>query len=346
MAGNQQRQLPVFTAIALAVVLILFVLSMLIGAGDFSMQESFQYLMGDSAARADEHLNTVMATLRFPRGIVALGTGAALGVAGCLLQSATRNPLAETGLLGVNSGAALVVVIGITFLSLESAPALLLFALIGALLASFAVLAIAASSRTGMSPLRLVLAGIALSATFRGATTYLLLEESNSYDRYRFWVMGSLSGVTMRQALWILPIVVVGFAIAAIVARPLGALALGDDVAAGLGHRPQLIRLIAGVSITLLTGAAVALCGPIAFLGLLAPYLARLITGAALGAQLIMSALGGAAIMLLADIAARIVIAPYEAPVSVLLAVIGGPMLIIIVRYRRIYTLRTAPGAS
>ena len=287
----------------------------------------------------------VVMDLRFPRSIVAMIAGLSLGVAGCLLQSATRNPLAETGLLGVNSGAALCVVIGITVLSAETAPAMLLFAFFGALAAS-ALIMIIAGNATQLSPLRLVLAGVALTATFQGATSYILMSQSATYDRYRMWVLGSLSGVTLSQVLWVLPTIVAGLAIAAILVRPLGALTLGDDVASALGHNPKITRIGAAASVTLLTGATVSVCGPIAFLGLLAPYLARAISGPKLGGQLLLSALAGAAIMAAADIAARVVLAPYEAPVSVLLAIIGGPMLIIIVRYGRVLTLRTPGGAS
>jgi iron complex transport system permease protein len=339
--GSGQRSVTLLVGIGAVVVLsALLAASMLVGGGDISIERSWQFLTGEPAATADEHLNMVMHSLRFPRTLVAVVSGTALGVAGCLLQAATRNPLAETGLLGVNAGAALAVVIGITYLSMESAPALLVFALIGAFAASAAVLAISAGSRAQLSPLRLVLAGVALSATFRGATSYLLLSQAATYDRYRLWVLGSLSGVTLPQLNWVLPVVVCGLLIAGCMVRPLGALSLGDDVAAGLGHRPRRTRVAAATAVTLLTGAAVALCGPIAFLGLLAPYLARVVTGPRLGAQLLLSGVAGAVVMIGADVAARVVLAPYEAPVSVLLAVLGGPLLIVIVRYRGLLTLR------
>ena len=315
---------------------------MLVGGGDVSVSDSWHYLV--NGVRDDPHLHMVMTTLRLPRGVVAVVVGAALGVAGCLLQSVTRNRLAETGLLGINAGAALAVVTGITFWQWESAPALLGFALVGALTASALILVVAGAQRAGMSPLRLVLAGVALSATFRGATAYLLLSEQAGYDRYRFWVLGSLSGVTLTQLAWVAPALLVGLALTVTTARPLGALALGDDVAAGLGHRPGRTRAAAAAAVTLLTGSAVALCGPIAFLGLLAPYLARAVTGPRLAGQLLVSGVAGAAVMLAADVAARVVLAPYEAPVSVLLAAVGGPLLIVVVRTRRMFTLR--PGGN
>ncbi|GAA4898554.1 iron complex transport system permease protein [Stackebrandtia albiflava] len=347
IAGSSGRRIrPLTGAFAMAAATVaLCLVSMLYGGGDIPVSAAFDYLVGDPLRRADPHLAMVMTSLRFPRTAVALCTGIALGLAGCLLQSVTRNPLAETGLLGVNAGAALAVVAGITLLSTEAAPAVLAFALCGAFAASGLVLLIAGGGAR-MSPLRLVLAGVALTATFRGLSSYLLLSDAATYDRYRFWVLGSLSGVTLEQLGWVLPALLIGVGVAALLVRPLGALSLGDDVAAGLGHRPGTTRVVTAVAVTLLTGAAVALCGPIGFLGLLAPYVARAFTGGGLGGRLLLSAVAGATIMLAADVAARLVIRPYEAPVSVLLAVIGGPALVVIVRTRRLLTLRVPGGAA
>ncbi|ADD44156.1 FecCD family ABC transporter permease [Stackebrandtia nassauensis] len=344
-AGSRPRPSPLVAAFAIAVILCgLMVASLLVGGGDVGVGRSLAFLLGDTGARADEHLAMVVTQLRFPRTIVAIITGISLGIAGCVLQTVTRNPLAETGLLGVNAGAALAVVAGISLLAADTAPALLGLALCGALAASAVVLLVASGAK--LSPLRLVLAGVALSATFRGATSYLLMSDGAAYDRYRFWVLGSLSGVDLVQVYWVLPAVAGGLLLVLLLIRPLAALSLGDDIAAGLGHRPRRTRILAAAAVTLLTGASVALCGPIAFLGLLAPHLARSLTGPNLARQLLLSGVFGAGIMIAADVAARVVIAPYEAPVSVLLAVIGGPVLILIVRSRRILTLRVPGGAA
>ncbi|MEV0645317.1 iron ABC transporter permease [Phytomonospora sp. NPDC050363] len=313
--------------------------SLLVGGGDVGPATALKHLLGGVN---DEHVAMVVDTLRVPRTLAALVVGGGLGLAGALLQSVTGNPLAETGLLGVNAGAALAVVAGISLLSADGAPALLALALLGALAASTLVLVIAAF-RGGTSPLRLVLAGAALSATFRGATAFLLTRDSAGYDRYRFWVLGSLSGVTTRMVLQVLPIVALALVITAVLVRPMSALSLGDDVAAGLGHRPTRVRVGAAVAVTLLTGAAVALAGPVAFLGLLAPYIARAVAGPRMAVLLWLSTVGGGLVMILADLGARLVVRPYEAPVSILLAVAGGPVLIWLVRSNRTMTLRTAP---
>jgi len=314
--------------------------SLLIGGGDVGPGAAVNHLLG---GLDDAHVAMVVDTLRLPRTLAALVVGGGLGLAGALLQSVTRNPLAETGLLGVNAGAALAVVAGIALLSLDGGTAQLVLALGGALAASTLVLVIAAF-KGGTSPLRLVLAGAALSATFRGATAYLLTRDSAGYDRYRFWVLGSLSGVTTRMVVQVLPIVVLAAVIAAALVRPMSALSLGDDVAAGLGHRPGRVRVAAAVAVTLLTGASVALAGPVAFLGLLAPYLARAVVGPRTGALLWLSTMGGGLVMILADLGSRLIVRPYEAPVSILLAVVGGPVLIWLVRSNRTMTL--GPGTA
>ncbi|CAM3419335.1 FecCD family ABC transporter permease [Stackebrandtia soli] len=332
-----------FSILAFLLLCGLSIASMVIGGGDIGIPESIRFLLDGGG---DSHLTMVMVDLRLPRTLVALLAGAALGLAGCLLQSATRNPLAETGLLGVNAGAALGVVAGITFLATDGALAVLGFALLGAFTASGAVLLIAAGSRARLSPLRLILAGVALSATFRGLSSFILMSSAATYDSYRFWVLGSLSGVTLEQVVWVGPALGVGVVITVLLTRPLGALGLGDDVASALGHSPKRTRAYTTIAVTLLTGAAVSLCGPIGFLGLLAPFAARALVGPRLGAQLALSAVAGAAIMIVADLGARLVLAPYEAPVSVLLAAVGGPLLILIVRSSRMLSLRVPGGAA
>lgn len=297
--------------------------SLLVGAGDTGYQEVVEYFWHGTT---DANLEMVITTLRVPRMFAAALVGAALGAGGVLLQAATRNPLAETGLLGVNAGAALGVVLGITFAGAESGYAYLIWALVGALAASGAVLAIAATGRT--SPLRLVLAGVALGAMFKGIGGYLLLRSGSTFDQYRFWALGSLSGVQERMVAHAFPLVLCGLLLAVVMIRPLSALALGDDTATALGHHPGRIRLVVSVAVTALAAAAVAVAGPIAFLGLLAPWLARAMAGPALGGQLFLAIFAGSALLLAADTAARIVVRPYEVPASVLVAFLGAPLLI------------------
>ncbi|OON79737.1 ABC transporter permease [Streptomyces tsukubensis] len=316
----------------------LALVSLLVGTGSSSATGAWHYLTGDPAARADPQLRLAVMDVRLPRTLAAALVGVCLGAAGCLLQAATRNPLAETGLLGVNSGAAFAVVLGLTFFRVHSSSAMLLCALLGAVAASSVVLLLAASGRAAGSPLRLVLAGSALGATFHGLTAYVLLGTQSTFDIYRYWTIGSLAGVKTADLLPLAPLAALALLTALGCARPLSALALGDDSARSLGHHPARVRLVVAVVVSVLSGCAVAVAGPIAFLGLLAPYAARTLSGARMTAQLVLSALIAADIMIVADVLARVVIRPWETPVSVLLALVGGPLLIWIARSPRLST--------
>nr|WP_237330322.1 iron ABC transporter permease [Streptomyces sp. BA2] len=335
---------PTLWAAAALVVLLLLLglLSLLVGSGSTPMGRALDFLTGDPSARADAQIRLAVMDVRLPRTLAGVLVGVALGAAGCLLQAVTRNPLAETGLLGVNSGAALGVVIGLTYFEVTSAYGVLVWALVGGMAASAVVLLLAASGRAAGSPLRLVLAGSALGATFHGMTSYVLLGEQATFDTYRYWTIGSLAGIKTSETYPLIPLIAVGLLIAFCCVRPLSALALGDDSARSLGHHPGRIRLIVAAAVTLLAGSAVALAGPIAFLGLLAPYAARAVTGPRMAGQLVLSALVAANVMIAADLLARVVIRPWETPVSVLLAFIGGPLLIWIARSRRMSTAGVA----
>lgn len=345
MGGRLARVLwPValFTA-----TLTLALLSILIGSGPVGPSQALAYLLGRPEAVENSYVQMVITTLRLPRTLAALIVGAALGTAGALMQAVTRNPLAETGLLGVNAGAALGVVLGLTYMAQTgSGYAYLAWAFGGALAASLAVLAVAAAGKVGASPLRLVLAGAALGATFRGLTSYILVTNAAVYDEYRFWMLGTVAGASLERALEMVPAVACGLVLAALVTKPLSALFLGDDVARALGHRPGLIRVVVSLAVTLLTAAAVAMAGPISFLGLIAPHLARALVGPRLGQQIALSMVAGAGILLAADILSRVIIRPHEAPVSVLLAYIGAPLLILIARSNRLLTLQGPGGRN
>ncbi|OKI08125.1 Fe3+-hydroxamate ABC transporter permease FhuB [Streptomyces sp. CB02923] len=345
-ADSTRRTVALAVAGFAAAVLVLAAVSLCVGAGEVGASGVLDYLLDRGGARSDPRLALVVGDLRLPRTLTALLVGGALGVAGCLLQAVTRNPLAETGLLGVNAGASFGVVAGIALLGLDSGYAYLVCAFAGAVVASGLVLLIA-GRRGGGSPMRLVLAGSALGATFGGLTSVIVVNSAETYDRFRFWVLGSLAGVEGFGELGRLaPVLAVGFLVALLVARPLSALALGDDLARSLGHRPPVIRTVVAVGVTLLTAAAVALAGPVSFLGLLAGFLARAVAGTRLAARLLLAGLIGAAVLVLADVAARVVSRPFEAPVSVIVALIGAPVLIGIVRSRQLTAMGMTEPAT
>ncbi|MGW4838087.1 Fe(3+)-hydroxamate ABC transporter permease FhuB [Streptomyces globisporus] len=345
--ADPRRRTVVVAVVGLAfAVLLLTGLSLSIGAGEVGPGGVLDYLLGRDGARDNARLSLVVGDLRLPRTLTALLVGAALGVAGCLLQAVTRNPLAETGLLGVNAGASLGVVAGIALLGFDSGYAYLVCAFVGAVVASGLVLLIS-GRRGGGSPMRLVLAGAALGATFGGLTSVIVVNSAETYDRFRFWVLGSLAGVEGFGELGRLaPVLAVGFVVALLVARPLSALALGDDLARSLGHRPPVIRTVVAIGVTLLTAAAVALAGPISFLGLLASFLARALAGTRLAARILLAALIGACVLTVSDIAARVVSRPFEAPVSVIVALIGAPVLIAIVRSKQLASMGMTEPAT
>lgn len=314
--------------------LLLMLTSLLVGAGEIGVLESLAYLLGQPSINPAA-MHTALWGLRLPRTLAAVLVGSGLGVAGLMMQTVTRNALAEPGLLGINGGAALGVVLGITLSGAESGPAYLLWAALGALIGHLCVLVAAYLDRHVDAPLRLILAGAALSSLFHGLTTAVLLNQANGYDQYRFWILGSLTSVSLDMLVWASPVLVTGLLCAFGIAHSLSALSLGDDMAHALGHNPQRQRLFAASIVTLLSGCAVALTGPIAFLGLLAPFFARRCRDGSPLTQMFYAAAWGAILLLGADIAARCVIRPFEAPVSVMTALLGAPVLVWMARTQR-----------
>lgn len=276
----------------------------------------------------------IVRELRAPRTLLGLVVGGALGVAGATIQGHTRNPLADPGLLGVSAGAACAVVLGIFVLGLSTPGEYIWLAFAGALAASAAVFAVSAVG--GSSPLTLVLAGAVLSAVLASITSAIVLIDESSFDVYRFWVVGSLAG-RGADVLWpLLPFILVGLLLALMGAPGLNLLATGDDVARSLGVNTAAHRVLGVVAITLLAGAATAACGPIGFVGLVAPHLARGLVGSDVRWSLPVAALCGAALVLAGDVVGRVLVRPEELQVGIVIALIGAPFLIALVRRRKL----------
>ena len=273
--------------------------------------------------------------MRVPRTIVGLAVGAALGIVGALIQGFTRNPLADPGILGVNAGASLGVVIGVAFFGVSAASGYIWFSFAGAIAATVLVYLIGSAGRTAPDPLRMTLSGVALGAVMGGVVAAIGLLNPSVFDRMRSWNAGSLTSLT-PDVYAVLPFVFIGLVLAFCLAPSLNALALGDDLATALGSRVALTRVLSIVAVTLLCGAATAAAGPIAFVGLMVPHAVRWFVGPHQGWILLGTVFAAPLLLLTADVAGRLVLRTGELPVSVVTAVIGAPVLIALVRRRKV----------
>ncbi|WP_448221416.1 FecCD family ABC transporter permease [Gordonia iterans] len=270
--------------------------------------------------------------VRVPRTVLGLLVGAALGVGGALMQAVTRNPLADPGLLGVNAGAALAVVLAVAFLGFTRIEQYLWPAFAGAVVGAVLVVAIASRAPGGATPLRLTLVGVAVTAVFTGITMSLSLVDPERFDRMRFWGVGSITDRPPGTAEAVLPFIAVGLVLALMAGRALNALALGDDLAASIGARVAVIRLAGLAGLVILCGAATAAAGPIAFIGLMIPHAVRMTVGPDQRLVLAFAVVLGPVLLLSADVLGRLVVWPDELAVGVMTPLIGAPVLIWLVR--------------
>ena len=291
-----------------------------------------------TAYDATNPLQAIVAA-RVPRTVVALLVGGALGLAGASMQGLTRNPLADPGILGINAGAALAMVLAITIFGVSALSGYIWFALGGAAIAAVVVHAIAGLGREGATPVKLAVAGAALTAGLSSWTTALLLTNRQTLDVFRFWQVGTVGGRTMDVVWPVLPVLLVGALLALTGARLLNVLALGDDLARGLGRRAGLDRVVVGLAIVLLCGGATALAGPIVFVGLVAPHVARVLVGSDYVRILPVSLGIGAALVVFADVAGRVILPPTEVQVGIMTAVVGVPVFFALIRRGRMGSL-------
>lgn len=277
------------------------------------------------ARTEDAHL--IVANLRIPRTVSGLVAGGCLGVAGVLLQGATRNPIASPAMLGITAGGGFAVAVGVAFLGIPAGAAVWA-AFVGGAVAATLAIALASTGRDGLSPIRLVLSGAIVSSLLGAWTAGLLAIDQRTADDVRHWLAGSLAGRDAIAAGPLLPIVLIALIAAWSLARPLDGLALGDETAVGLGQRPGRIRLAASALAVLLSAVAVAIAGPITFVGLAVPHLARRLVGSEHRPVLMVSLLLGPAMLLGADIVGRVIARPSEVQAGVLTALLGAPLLI------------------
>ncbi|ARQ70110.1 FecCD family ABC transporter permease [Streptomyces marincola] len=313
---------------ACAAVALAALLSLALGSRPLAPADVWQALLGRGEGPAAQ----VVREMRVPRTVIGCMVGAALGMAGAVMQGLTRNPIAEPGLLGVSQGAALGVVLGIAFAGAHALTDYVWFALAGAAVSGVAVYAVASRGRGGASPVKLALSGAAVNALLASVVAGVLTTRSSTLEEFRFWQVGSLTGRDAAIAADVWPFLLAGTLLVLAAARGLDALALGEDVARGLGQNVALVRVTAGLGAVVLAGAAVAAAGPIAFVGLAVPHVARAFVGGSHRWVLPMAALLGAVVLLVADVVARLVFPPSEVPSGVMTALIGVPFLVYLVR--------------
>jgi iron complex transport system permease protein len=320
--------------VVLAVLAVAALLSVAVGARSIALGHVIDAVLHGGSSQED----TIIRDLRIPRTLLGIAVGAAIGVAGALMQALTRNPLADPGLLGVNAGASAAVVIALA-LGLAGAASSIWFAFLGAAITSVVVYGIGAAGRGGATPVRLALAGTAITAALTAVIYGIVLTDDRLARQYNFWSVGALGGRGRTQVETATPFIVAGLIIAFALSRSLNALALGEQSARALGARVARTRIAGAIAVTLLCGAGTAAAGPMYFLGLTVPHAARSFCGPDQRWILPYSAALGAALLLIADVVGRLLVRPGELQAGVMLAVLGTPVFIALVRRRRIAAL-------
>uniref|UniRef100_A0AAU3GTW6 Iron chelate uptake ABC transporter family permease subunit n=1 Tax=Streptomyces sp. NBC_01401 TaxID=2903854 RepID=A0AAU3GTW6_9ACTN len=319
--------------IGMALLVVAAAVSLAVGTENIPLGEVWSGLFSPSGSRFDN----IVQELRLPRTLIGIAVGAALGLAGGVMQTLTRNPLADPGLLGVNAGASAAVVTAISVFGITSFTGYLWFALVGAAVAAVAVNALGGTRAA--TPIRLALAGTAVNAALFGYVNGLQLWDLSTLDSMRNWSVGTLAKRDPQLLLDALPLLVAGALLAFALGRPLGALALGEDHARALGTSVRRTRTLSIVAITLLCGSATAVCGPIGFVGLMIPHAVRSFTGPDPRWLLPYCALFAPTLMLLSDVVGRVVVAPSEIEVDIVTSFIGGLLFIHLVRKRKVAQL-------
>ncbi|WP_405538395.1 iron chelate uptake ABC transporter family permease subunit [Streptomyces sp. NBC_00075] len=314
--------------VSLGILVLVALASIAIGAKELSLEQVWHGLFQDSGTYGD-----VVVGERVSRTLLGLLAGAALGLSGAVLQALTRNPLADPGLLGINAGASAAVVTAITFFGVTSLSGYVWFAFLGA--AAVGALVWFLGGSRGATPVRLALAGTAISAALYGYLQAVMITDDAALSGMRFWTVGSLASATDDTITQVLPFIVVGTVLALLLARPLNAVAMGDDTARALGADLNRTRALSMAAATVLCGAATAACGPIVFVGLMVPHVVRSFTGPDLRWILPYATVLSPVLLLGADVVGRIVARPAELQVGIVTAVIGGPVFIFLVRRRR-----------
>ncbi|WP_422821933.1 FecCD family ABC transporter permease [Vreelandella arcis] len=318
---------------AVLIMLVSFLASVMLGTTDIGFSSLWASLTSYDPTQV---AHIILRTERLPRAVVATLVGSSLAIAGALMQTMTRNPLASPGLLGINAGAMFFVVIAVSLLPLHSPADYVGAALLGALVAALLVVVLSRGHQGEFSPLRVVLAGVAVTAMFVSLSQGLLIIDQQSFESVLYWLAGSVSGRELPLVIPLLPLFGIALLLCALLVKHANALMLGDDMVAGLGLRAGTIKLLLGLVVILLAGTSVALAGMIGFVGLIVPHMARGLFGVDHRWLLPACALLGACLLLLADVASRFLMPPQDVPLGVMTALIGTPWFIYLARRKQV----------
>lgn len=331
MRNKKQINLGIIFVICLGLLITIF-LSLKLGTKEINIRDFLAaFGMGNTN---DDFIKSIIYK-RIPRTIFAILAGSSLAISGVLMQSVTRNPIADPGILGINTGASLSVVIGLSFLGISSSISHISFAIIGGLVSAIFVYAIAVSGKAGLTPIKLALSGTCVSMALSSFVSFLILPNNNVLDKFRFWQIGSLGAATLSSISTLLPFIILGHLIAIFISSDLNALAMGDEMAVGLEVNVNRIRSLAIIASVLLCSSITAIGGPIGFVGLIVPHFCGLFISKDIRTMTISSSFIGAELLLICDIIGRMLGKPGEIEVGIITAIIGGPVLIYVTMKNR-----------
>ena len=331
--GKKKFVLVIILCLALLSVIAMFSVSL--GVKRIAFSKVMEVIFGND-------LDSIEATIilqRIPRTVFGILAGGALGISGALMQSITRNPIADPSILGVNTGASLFVVAGIAFFNITAAYQYIWLAIIGAGLTAVFVYIVASMGKDGATPLKLALSGSAVSIVLGSLVSTIMLPNNRVMEAFRFWQVGSIGSATWENIALISPFLILGFVVSMLISGYLNNLALGDEAATALGTNVVLTRSVGALASVLLCGAATALAGPIGFIGLIIPHIVRLVFGSEMSKMLPLSFIGSGILLLLSDILGRIIGSPGETEVGIVTAVLGAPIFIFAIRKGRVKSL-------
>lgn len=331
--GKKKFVLSIILCLALLSIMAIFSISL--GAKSIAFSRVVDVLLGNDP----DSLEATIILQRIPRTVFGILAGGALGISGVLMQSITRNPIADPSILGVNTGASLFVVAGIAFFNITVAYQYIWLGITGAGVTAVFVYSVASMGKDGATPLKLALSGSAVSIVLGSLVSTIMLPNNRVMEAFRFWQVGSIGSATWENIMLISPFLIVGFIISMFISGYLNNLALGDEAATALGTNVVMTRTIGALASVLLCGATTALAGPIGFVGLIIPHIIRLIFGSEMSKMLPLSFLGSAILMLISDVIGRIISLPGETEVGIVTAVLGAPVFILAIRKGRVKSL-------